>query len=93
MAQTITILVPDEIIESYDSPDELRRDLYEDIIVGAFQKGLLSIRESAKLLEMTYEEFIEWLGERKAFFINAQANELSQSYEAFESFMQPSKQP
>ena len=91
MVQTIAIPVPDQIVERYESPDELRRDLYEDIIVRAFQKGFLSIRESAKLLEMTYEDFIEWLGERKLPFINAQEDELSQSYEEFESFMQSYK--
>lgn len=93
MTQTVVIPVPDEIVERYGSSDELRQGLYEDIIIRAFQKGFLSIRESAKLLEMSYEEFIEWLGERKLPFISVQEEELSQSYEEFEAFMQSYEKP
>jgi len=87
MAQTVSISVPDEIANGYKSSDELKQGLYEDIIVRSFQKGILSIRECAKLLEMTYEQFIEWLAERQIPFITATEDELTKSYEKFESFM------
>ncbi len=88
MAQTIAIEIPDVIAQNYKSPDELQQDLYADIIVRAFQKGFLTIRESAKLLEMTYEDFVEWLGEGKISFISASEDELNESYNKFESFIQ-----
>lgn len=87
MAQTISISVPDAIANGYKSPDELKQALYEDIIVRSFQKGILSIRECAKILGMTYEQFIEWLAERQISFAAATEEELTESYNRFESFM------
>lgn len=87
MAQTISISVPDAIANEYESPDELKQGLYEDIIVRSFQKGILSIRECAKILGMTYEQFIEWLTERQISFITATEEELDESHARFESFM------
>lgn len=88
MAHTVTIKIPNSIVNHYESSDELRQDLYEGIIVRAFQKGFLSMRECAKLLEMTYEEFMMWLGERQVSFINAPKGELQESYKEFETLMQ-----
>jgi len=88
MPTTIYVEIPDIILESYSSPTELERSIYEDIIISEFQKGHLTIRESAKLLDLTYEGFIELLGERKLSFINASQDELEQSYDNFERFLQ-----
>lgn len=88
MPATIYVEIPDVILERYPSPTELERSIYTDIIIGEFQKGHLTIRESAKLLDLTYEGFIELLGERKLSFINASFDELEQSYDDFERFLQ-----
>jgi predicted HTH domain antitoxin len=48
----------------------MEHSIYEDIIVSEFQKGNLSIRDGAELLNLTYEGFIEFLGKRKISFIN-----------------------
>ena len=88
MTRTIAINIPDAIAQHYPSPDALQRDLYEDIVIRAYQKGFLTIREGAQLLDLSYEGFVELLGSLGLSFINASSNELSQSYRQFESFMQ-----
>jgi len=70
-----------------------KRSLYEDIIVAEFQKGNLSICESAELLSLTYEGFLEWLGRQKLSFITASQKELAESYNYFETFMQSYVKP
>ena len=92
MPTTIYVEIPDVILERYPSPTELERSIYEDIIISEFQKGHLTLRESAKLLDLTYEGFMELLGERNLSFINASQDELKQSYEDFERFLQTSHQ-
>jgi predicted HTH domain antitoxin len=88
MPATISVEIPDVILERYPSPNELEHSIYEDIIISEFQKGHLTIRESAKLLDLTYEGFIELLGERNLSFIHATQDELEQSYHDFEWFLQ-----
>ncbi len=88
MSQTITLEIPAALIEMSDDLNELKRRLYEDIIIAEFQKGNLSIRESAKLLGLTYEGFLEWLGRQKLSFITTNKEELTESYNHFETFMQ-----
>jgi len=87
MSKTISIKIPDTIVENYSTTDELERCIYEDIIISEFQKGNLSIRDSAELLGLTYEGFIEFLGKRKLSFITATKDELEESYRNFENFM------
>lgn len=88
MAQMINIQIPDAIAENYTTMDELQRGLYEDIIISEFQKGNLSIRDCAELLNLTYEGFMEFLGERNLSFITASKDELEESYANFERFAQ-----
>lgn len=71
MAQMINIQIPDSIAENYNTMDELQRGLYEDIVIREFQKGNLSIRDCGELLDLTYEGFMEFLGERNLSFITA----------------------
>ncbi len=88
MPKTVSIEIPDSIVEKYGSSDEL-----EDIIISEFQKTNLTIRESAKLLGLTYEGFIELLGKRKLPFAKATKEELEESYNDFEIFMQSYGKP
>ena len=87
MSKTVNIPIPDAIAENYATA-ELDKFMFEDIIISEFQKGNLSIRESAELLGLTYEGFMKFLGERRLSFINATKDELEESYKNFESFMQ-----
>ncbi|MEM7537857.1 MAG: UPF0175 family protein [Chloroflexota bacterium] len=88
MAQTITITVPDDIAEQYETAEELKDSIYESMIIREFQKGLLSISQGARILGLTYGGFMEWLGKRKISFITATKKELEDSYQAFERMMQ-----
>ena len=88
MPKTINIDVPDVILENYKNADDMEQSLYEDMIIREYQKGNISIREAAEILGLTYEGFMEWLGERKISFINASKEELEQDYKEFEEFME-----
>jgi len=88
MLTTIQIKVPQLLSETYQDPDDMEQSFYEDIILGEYQKGLISIREAAEILGLTYEGFLEWLGERKISFISATKDELEQDYRKFEQFME-----
>jgi len=91
MSKTITIDIPEIIWGQYEDPSEIEKTIFEDIIIGEYQKGNLSIREGAKILGLTYEGFIEWLGKRNLPFINASNEELQEDYEEFERFMERHK--
>ena len=88
MTQTITLTLPDIVAHRYTTPAALEQAVFEGIVTNEYQKGHISIREGAKLLGLTYEGFIEWLGKRKWSFINTSDDELQASYAQFEQFMQ-----
>lgn len=69
-------------------PKLLSNGIIIEVVISEFQKGHLTIRESAKLIGLTYEDFVELLGEQKLSFINASQEELEQSYYNFERFLQ-----
>ncbi len=74
---TIVIDVPEDIVEHYTTIDEVKRILVEDFVASEYEKGDLSIRQGAKMLGLTYEEFmVEFLGSRKISFINGTPEEL-----------------
>ena len=92
MLTTIQIKVPEILSESYQNPEAMEQSFYEDIIIGEYQKGHLSLREAAEILGLTYEGFMEWLGKRKISFISATKEELEQDYHEFERFMEQHSQ-
>ncbi len=87
MSKTIHIEIPDKITENYPSIDELKKSIFVDIVISEYLRGNLTIRESASLLQVTYEGFIELLGQRNISFITANNEELEKSYQYFESFI------
>lgn len=93
MSHAVTLEIPDDIVENYSSDDELKRSLLESVVLNEFQKGLLSIGQSAELLGLTYEGFIELLGEHRLPFITATGEELEASYQAFSRFMETYEKP
>jgi len=88
MNQTITIEVPNAIAEQYETWEELRDSVYESMVIREFQKGMLTIHQSAQVLGLTYDGYMEWLGARGLSFITATPKELDESYKDFENFMQ-----
>lgn len=88
MTRSIQLRVPVMIAETYQNPQVMEQSLYEDIILGEYQKGCLSIREAGDMLGVTYEGFLEWLGARQLSFICANPAELAQDYQTFERLME-----
>ncbi len=84
---TITIEIPDEIADQYESLDEIRRTMYEDFVIEQRQQGKFSLGEAANLLNITYAEFFEMIGGKGLSFINATPAELDKSYRQFQHIM------
>ena len=86
---TITINVPDEMLESFDSLEQVRETMYEDFIIEQRQRGNVSLGRAAELLGISYTEFFDLLGKKGLSFINATPRELNESYQNFEKMMEP----
>lgn len=84
---TIKIEVPDEILESFENLDEVRKIIYEDFIIEQRQNGNISLGKAAELLGITYTEFFDLLGKKGLSFINATKDELNNSYKNFEKMI------
>lgn len=85
---TITIEIPDELARQFDTEEDIRRTIYEDFVIEQRQCGTLSLGEAAKLLDITYTEFFELLGQKGLSFINATTDDLQQSYQQFTRIME-----
>jgi predicted HTH domain antitoxin len=81
MPVTIQIEIPDSISKHYKNRDEITKSAFEDIVIREFQKGNISIREGAKILDLTYEGFMEFLGEKRISFINVTPEEQKKDYD------------
>ena len=86
---TITIDVSDEMLESFDSLDQVRETMYENFIIEQRQRGNVSLGRAAELLGISYTEFFDLLGKKGLSFINATPRELNESYQNFEKMMEP----
>ena len=74
---TITIDIPEEILEQYATINTVKQLMIEDFVADEYQKGKISLRQGAKMLGLTYEEFmVGFLGSRKISFINGPPKEL-----------------
>ncbi len=86
--QAISIEIPEEILENYQTIEALRQAVYEDIVANEYQKGNISIRQGAKMLGLSYEEFmVDFLGERKISFINGTPSELEAEFQQEEAWL------
>ena len=85
---TITINIPDEILDSFENIDEVQKTLYEDFIIEQRQRGIISLGRAAELLGISYTEFFDLLGKKGLSFINATPQEINKSYQNFEKIME-----
>ncbi len=83
----LTLTLPDELVAHFHSEEELRRTLYEDFIIEQRQSGAISLSLAAELLGISYEAFFLLLGKKGLSFINASSEQLTESYQHFESLM------
>lgn len=84
---TITIEIPDDILDNFESIEHVQRTVYEDFIIEQRQKGNISLGKAAELLGITYSEFFDLLGEKGLSFINASKDEVEESYRRFKESM------
>jgi predicted HTH domain antitoxin len=89
---TITLELPEEILINFNGINEIRRTLYEDFIIAQRQRGNISLGRAAELLGVTYSELFNRLGEKGLSFINANPEELEESYQHFEKIMEQARQ-
>ncbi|MGH7599087.1 MAG: UPF0175 family protein [bacterium] len=82
---TITIEIPDELLDHFDDLNAVRRAVYEDFIIEQRRRGNISLGRAAELLGKSYTEFFELLGQKGLSFINANRKELDESYQHFEN--------
>jgi len=88
---TITIDIPDDIAENFDTLEDLRQTLYEDFIIEQRQNGKISLGKAAELLGISYTDFFDLLGRKGLSFINSTPQELEQSYHHFQNVMSQSR--
>ena len=84
---TISIEIPDEILESFNNVDEICKTVYEDFVIEQRQNGNISLGRAAELLGITYTEFFDLIGKKGLSFINVSPKELEVSYQNFERTM------
>ncbi len=83
----LTLTIPDEIALHFHSEEQLRRTLFEDFIIEQRQNGNISLSRAANLLNISYEEFFQLLGEKGLSFINESRDVQAESYNEFQAFM------
>ncbi len=83
----LSLTLPDELVAHFHTEEELRRTIYEDFVIEQRQSGVISLSKAAELLGISYDEFFALLGKKGLSFINASADELTGSYQAFEKLM------
>lgn len=91
MMTTVTIEIPEDIVEQFENLDDVRKTVYEDFIILQRQKGNISLGRAAELLGMPYTRFFELLGQKGLSFINATGKELDESYQHFEKVISSAK--
>ena len=89
----VTIKIPDELAEQFNSVNEIRRTIYECFIIEQRQQGNLSLGQAAKLLGITYTQFFDLLGKKGLSFINSTPEELMESCRRFERIMDQTEKP
>lgn len=89
--KTITISIPDTLINSYDDTAFLQTLMLRNFVVAEYQRGSLSVRESANILNLSYYDFLSMLGTYNISFINANKQELDDNYAKFQSFLNKHK--
>jgi len=86
--QTITISIPQTVSDRYKDVNILQTLMLQNFVVAEYQRGNLSLRDSATILEISYTEFVDLLGKYHLSFINADKSEILHNYSKFNAFMQ-----
>jgi len=61
-----TLKIPDEVIDSLRvPPDEVEAELYKELALALYQRGMLSSGKATALSGLTRQQFEDLLGQRK----------------------------
>ena len=85
---TMSLEIPQVIWEIEPNMTALQRRIVEYLVLDEYQKGKISIRDGAKILGLSYEEFMDFLGAHQVSFSNATPEERQESYTHFRTYMQ-----
>jgi predicted HTH domain antitoxin len=85
---SITVEIPDELAAHFDTDEAIRRALFEDFVIEQRQRGVISLGKAAELLALTYPAFLALIAEKGLSPINADAEELNESWQRFSALMQ-----
>ncbi|WP_020507629.1 UPF0175 family protein [Lamprocystis purpurea] len=77
---TITVDIPDDLAANFDTPEALRRALFEDFVIEQRQRGAISLGKAAELLGISYPEVFDLLCSKGLSPINASPQDLDESY-------------
>jgi len=79
----ITVEIPDDLAANFDTPEAIRRTLFEDFVIEQRQRGTISLGKAAELLGLSYPELLDLLGGKGLSPINASPQDLDESYRRF----------
>lgn len=83
----ITVEIPDDLAVNFDTPEAIRRALFEDFVIEQRQRGVISLGKAAELLGLTYAAFLNLIGQKGLSPINASPEDLDESYRRFAELM------
>lgn len=87
----VEIEIPEIILENHQNLEEIKKELFENLVIDEYRKGNLTIRESAKLLGLTYVGFMTFLGERGISFSNLSKEELEEDMKTLNELLSKQK--
>jgi predicted HTH domain antitoxin len=74
----VRFAVPNELIEDLDAPSDYG---YQSFVLGLYLDEEISFGKAAKLLGMTYDEFMNFLGRKKIPYFRETPEEISTTLE------------
>jgi len=74
----VRFAVPNELIEDLDAPSDYG---YQSFVLGLYLDEEISFGKSAKLLGMTYDEFMDFLGQKKIPYFQETFEEIGEALE------------
>jgi predicted HTH domain antitoxin len=74
----VRFVVPNELVEDLDAPSDYG---YQSFVLGLYLDEEISFGKAAKLLDMTYDEFMDFLGRKKIPYFHETPAEISAALE------------
>lgn len=72
----VSFAMPKDLIDDPDSPSDFA---YQSFVLGLFLDEEISLGKAAKLLNMSYDEFIDFLGKKKIPYFRNTPEEIAEA--------------